>query len=292
MDAFAFEAIGTHWKIDVRDEISAPRRAEIFDAVARRIATFDRDYSRFRDDSLVAAMAREAGTYELPADAEPMLKLYQTLYELTDGAVTPLIGQVLIDAGYDATYSLKPGKLRRPPSWDEAIDYRPPTTLTMKKPAMLDFGALGKGLLVDIVGEVLAAHGLRSYCVDAGGDMLHRDPSGAPLRVGLEHPLEVGRAFGVVTLPSGMSLCGSAGNRRAWDRFHHVIDPRSLESPRHILAAWALAGSTMLADAMTTGMYFMDPARLKPYFAFEHLVILGDGAVERSPGFPVELFTA
>ena len=40
----------------------------------------------------------------------------------------------------------------------------------MKQAAMLDFGAAGKGYLVDIVGQVLENHGIKNYVIDAGGD--------------------------------------------------------------------------------------------------------------------------
>ena len=54
-------------------------------------------------------MARAAGQYHLPDDAKPMFDLYYKLYAATDGKCTPLIGQVLVDAGYDANYSLQVG---------------------------------------------------------------------------------------------------------------------------------------------------------------------------------------
>src|ERR1035437_4573992 len=127
MPQFSFEAIGTHWTIDIYESISVEKENELREKVLNRIAEFDKNYSRFRKDSWINELSLKAGTYNLPADAEPMFSLYRDFYKLTDGLLTPLIGQLLVDAGYDAEYSLAQNKpLSKPPSWDEVIDYHPP----------------------------------------------------------------------------------------------------------------------------------------------------------------------
>lgn len=286
---YEFEAIGTHWRVDILDPEADARREKVLDRIMARIAVFDRDYSRFRKDSLVWKMSETAGTYELPADAAPMLGLYERAYRATGGAVTPLIGRALAEAGYDHAYSLVPGEMHSPPAWDDALAWHPPRTLEVRHPALLDFGAIGKGYLIDIVAALLADEGFRSYCVDAGGDMAYRNAARTPLRVGLEHPGDPGKVIGTVTLREH-SLCGSAGNRRAWANFHHILDPRTLRSPRHLNAVWTTAESTILADAMTTCLYFAEPERLQAEFRFEYLLLKPDGKAEMSRGFPGELF--
>jgi len=285
-DIFAFEAIGTAWEIELLTEVSAGTAADAMRAVRRRIERFDKAYSRFRADSLVTAMSQRTGSFKLPADAAPMLDFYRSLYDVTDGAVTPLIGQVLADAGYDAAYSLQPGRLHRPPAWDDVLSVVD-GKLTVRQPVLLDFGAAGKGYLVDIVGETLRAHGVTAFCIDAGGDILYRGTT--PLEVGLEHPDDPAMAIGVVRLQAG-ALCGSAGNRRQWAGFHHIIDPRKLESPRHIRAVWVTAATTMLADGLTTALYFAPAGRLRQHFEFEYALIRDDFSLERSVGFPAGFF--
>ena len=151
---FSFEGIGTTWNIGIED-ISAHDGARIEKIVQSRVAEFNAVYSRFREDSWVAKLSQKAGKYELPADAEPMLSLYRDLYDITEGLVTPLIGQTLVDAGYDKDYSFVEKKtLARPPKWDEAIQYEPhahPPVIIIKTPVLIDVGAIGKGYLIDII---------------------------------------------------------------------------------------------------------------------------------------------
>jgi len=289
MEQISFSAIGTSWQIDIDQQLARYERELLFERVKRRIDIFDRAYSRFRPDSLVTEMSQKAGTFTLPPDAGPMLAVYRLMYELTDGLMTPLIGQALSDAGYDATYSLETKEMYVPPAWDDVMEWNAPT-LSLRRPALLDFGAAGKGYLIDIIADVLADAGIRSFTVDAGGDMLHRDPSGKALRVGLEHPLDFQQVIGVASI-ANQSLCGSAGNRRAWGRFHHILNPQTLASPRDIAAIWVVAETTLLADALTTALFFVPASRLEPHVAFEYVIVRSDFSLEMSPGFPGEIFT-
>src|SRR5574343_466893 len=103
-----FEAIGTSWHIDIADDISDSRQKEVLEKILKRIEIFDKDYSRFREDSLVTAMSKKTGTFQLSEDAKPMFYIYERMYKRTGGSLTPLIGKVMEDAGYDASYTLKP----------------------------------------------------------------------------------------------------------------------------------------------------------------------------------------
>jgi thiamine biosynthesis lipoprotein len=292
--SYQFDAIGTAWSILVYQPMSEPVVKQVKQHVAQRIEQFDSDYSRFRSDSLVSNMAKRAGDYQLPDDAQTLLDLYRQLYTLTDGAVTPLIGQVLSDAGYDAEYSLQPGSLTIPPTWDDVLDYRFPR-LHVNHPVLLDFGAAGKGYLVDIVGQLLVAHGIYHFCIDAGGDIIYRtdvvtDPG---LAIGLEHPSDPTLAIGLATIRN-QSLCGSAGNRRVWGidgEFHHIIDPRSLASPRHIQAVWVAADSGLLADGLATALFFTSASKLAKHFQFEYVIMRADNTLQTSKHFPAVFYT-
>lgn len=284
-----FEAIGTHWKITIHDKISDAKQSDIFKLITDRIAVYDKHYSRFRNDSLVAEMSRCAGEYVLPDDAKPMFDLYEKLYKLTNGSVTPLIGKLLSDAGYDATYSLETKPLHAPLKWEDAIDYMFPR-LTIKQPVLLDVGAAGKGYLVDIVGNLMLDQGIASFTINAGGDIVHTDVERKKIRVGLEHPNDSTSAIGVAQI-GNESICGSAGNRRTWNQFHHILDPHKLASPKHIAAVWVIAETGLLADALTTCLFFVEPEMLKTPFSFEYLIVYADLTMRRSPGFNAEMFS-
>ena len=133
MAQFNFGAIGTTWQIDITTNISEQKEAEIFSAITKRIDEFDKTYSRFRNDSLIMKIALESGVFVFPEDAKKMFDLYHKLYIETNGLFTPFVGQILSDAGYDATYTLVQKKeLESPPLWEQAMEYSYPNLLVKK----------------------------------------------------------------------------------------------------------------------------------------------------------------
>ena len=294
---FEFSAIGTKWHIAVYADLAQDARESLLLSIRRRIEEFESAYSRFRPDSIVAGIARESSSFVFPADSKGLFALYRDLYVRTNGYFTPLVGGMLVDAGYDADYSLEQKKkLEAPPSWDDVMSYDASSlTLAVEKPVRLDFGAAGKGYLIDIVGGLLDAAGYHGYLIDAGGDILHKglataeNPIAEPARIGLEDPEHADKAIGVYPLANA-SICGSAGNRRAWGDFTHVMDPKALASPRSISAVWVVAEKAAIADALTTCLFFVDPDMLKPAYQFEYLIVRADRSISKSKGFAGEVF--
>ncbi|MEI6316235.1 MAG: FAD:protein FMN transferase [bacterium] len=287
MTTFTFDAIGTSWQIDIYKTIPDTEKSELFLAIQKRITEFDKTYSRFRDDSLVMNIARESGKFIFPEDSKKIFELYYDLYNLTDGFFTPFVGQILSDAGYDAQYSLKQKReLQNPPLWESVIDFDYPT-LVAKEPVLLDFGAGGKGYLVDIVAEVIEKYGIFEYVIDAGGDIVHK--GSVPINIGLEHPQNFDQAIGIYNLSNG-SLCGSAGNRRVWGNFTHIINPATLESPKNILGVWVFAKNALLADSLATCLFFVSAHKLLKKYDFEYLVMYDDMHIEKSHNFSAEIF--
>lgn len=288
--AAEFEAIGTHWSIDLPKTLDAATVSSVLIRVHERIDVFDRIYSRFRGDSIVTQISQAAGRYQFPSDAAALFTWYRLLYDLTNGAVTPLIGNALSNAGYDAEYSLIEKPMTSPKAWDDVMRFDPSTnTLETSEPILLDFGAAGKGYLIDIVASILREAGIESYCIDAGGDIAYRSETNESRRIGLENPHDTTEAIGIATI-GNQSICGSAGNRRRWGRFHHTLDPRTLTSPTAIAAAWVIAKNTMVADGLTTALNFVAPETLLTVIPFSFAILGSDGRLSASPNFPAEFF--
>lgn len=264
-----FEAIGTVWSIDLL--APADQAQTLSKLITTRITEFNKTYSRFRSDSWVNSI-RRPGSYAVPHDFKPLFEFYQQLNTVTGGAVTPLIGDVMERAGYDATYSLEPRQLKPVPALSEAL-VLDGNTLHVKYSCVLDVGAAGKGYLVDILGELLVSQGITNYTIDAGGDILHHSPdaSGTPLEVGLEDPADTSKAVGKVTIHN-RALCGSASNRRAWSDTHHIINPLTLTPVQDVRATWVIATNTMLADGLATALFFVGPEKLAD-FNFEYAIL-------------------
>ena len=277
-----FDAIGTRWTIDTDAPLDVDTRA----AVTGIIETFDREWSRFRSDSAVTALAR-GETTPAPADTAMMLDAYAELDAATGGAVNPLVGDALARRGYDATISLvDSGAAPAPTDWRGIVRHEA-GSLRITPPAMLDVGALGKGRLVDLVHGALLTRVSGGIVIDAGGDLA---VSGLTQRVALEHPYDTTRAIGVWSVTDA-ALCASAVNRRAWgDGLHHVLDARTGAPVRQYAATWAVAPDAMTADAVATALFFDGGPELAADWGAEWVRMRTDGSVEWSPRSEAELF--
>lgn len=280
--SWRFDAIGTAWSIETTEPLSTPLKQSIAD----HIEQFDKVYSRFRDDSLVSTLAKSPGAYELPHDSAVLSELYRQLYDATNGAMSPLVGASLEAAGYNKHYSLQGGNASAAPLWDKVMTWNG-TLLTTTQPVVLDIGAVGKGLLVDEVSELLDQSHIEQYVVDASGDVRAH---GGVERIGLENPLDPTMVIGVAEL-SNASLCASATNRRKWGNdWHHVLDARTGKPVNDVLATWVIAESTMLADGLATALFFVPASALSHAASFDYVRLLASGIVEHSKGFVGELY--
>lgn len=282
-DRWEFDAIGTRWRVDTAHPLSAGARG----AVADLVDAFDRDWSRFRDDSLVSALARGAGTVVAPPDTASMLDVYVALDEATDGAVNPLVGGALARRGYDANYSfVDRGAERAPEDWRTRLAWTS-DRLLLTEPATIDVGAVGKGRLIDRVLDLVIAAAGGEVVVDASGDIAVH---GRTDRIALEHPYDPELAIGVWEVHDA-ALCASAVNRRAWgEGFHHLLDARTGHPVRTIAATWAVAGSAMTADAVATALFFDGGAALAHDWGVAWVRMTTDGRLERSADCEAELF--
>lgn len=278
-----FEAIGTKWRI----ESLVPLPQNTLQRIYQRIETFDTTYSRFRADSLVSEISRTAGDYTFSNDILPLMRLYQKLYECSDGKVTPLIGNALERAGYDAEYSFVEREQKVLPSLGDVLELDD-TTIRTNQPVTLDFGAAGKGYVIDMIAAILNEEGVTEYVIDGSGDLRHR---GTVInRVGLEHPLQNDVVIGAIDVRNA-SLCASASNRRVWGRgMHHIFDPTTLRPTNDILATWVIAQEALHADGLATALFFVDPKKLENDLSFQYVRMFKDASLEYSHNFTGEIF--
>lgn len=284
---FNFEAIGTFWTIEIKDK-NPGGHIDLKKKIDKEISDFVKIFSRFDKKSQIYLSSKAARKINLPEKYLDLVDTYQNLYQLTGGTFTPLVGNLLAEAGYDADYSLIPGKLKPVPGWDEVIEYKPPI-LETKKPWILDFGAGGKGFLVDLIGKLLENEGFKSYCIDASGDILFKTLSGEPLLVGLEHPDNKDQVIGVAEVKN-QSICASAGNRRKWDKYHHIFNPYLLKSTDKVLAVWVIADNGLIADCLATCLFLVEPEKLISNYEFEYLIVYPDFTLKKSSKFRGEIY--
>jgi thiamine biosynthesis lipoprotein len=130
-------------------------------------------------------------------------------------------------------------------------------TITLRRPLLLDLGAVAKGLAIDMAARELQP--FENFAIDAGGDLYFggRNAVGQPWSVGIRHPREDSL---LETLHlSDVAVCTSGDYERQTDAGHHILDPRGGGSANAVASATVLAPSAMVADTLATASFVLGP---------------------------------
>lgn len=254
------KALGTGLLVSTARPVSTDLRAKM----ERLIDGYEHVLSRFRADSLVTRIgnAEHGGHFDFPNWAGPLFDLYDTLYDVTRGAIDPCVGEDLIRLGYDPMLSFtvatdaveRLGALHGRPVWGHDVVRSDDTTLVTHGPVHLDFGACGKGYLVDLLGGLLGS--FPEFVIDAGGDLLAHTSN--PIRVALEDPDDSSRAVGVAEFRDG-AFCASAPSRRHWEV---AVGERTHLAIHHLLNA--VDGLPAQQTEATWTVVRVDPSSSRP----------------------------
>ncbi len=208
--------MGTAISIDVRDDVTGRPG---LGTVLSWFHHVDRTYSTYRADSAITRLGRgELALDWLPGEVREVLASCDELHERTAGV-------------FDA--------------W--AVPAPNGTTF--------DPSSYVKGWSVEVAAELLEAEGLRSFCINAGGDVVVRGaPGDGPVwRIGIRDPAAPGSVAAVVEL-SGHGAVATSGT---YERGAHLVDPRTGERPTDVVSATVVGPDLGTADAFSTALFVM-----------------------------------
>ena len=191
--------------------------------------------------------------------------------EMTDGGFNIAIGPA-VDA-----WSVMEG--RRIPTESELDALRPlvdlmsvhanvrEKTIYLEKIGMrIDVGGIGKGYAADQAVEALRRAGAVAGVVALSGDIktFGRLPGGKMFPVGIQHPRQDGAVLAWIDLQDeAISTAGDYERffEREGVRYHHILDPRTLQPARSCQSVTVIAREGVWADGLDTGIFVMGAKR-------------------------------
>jgi FAD:protein FMN transferase len=250
--------------------------------------------TRFDPDSELCRLTAHPGT---AVTVGPLLfeavRFAIHVAEISGGAFDPTLGATLQQRGFNRehrTGATVPVMVEPP----EDVTYRDIAinteqhTITLRRPLLLDLGAVAKGLAIDLATRELLPYG--SFAIDAGGDLYlgGTNRAGQPWSIGIRHPRGPGQCIAAIQV-SNKAVCTSGDYERTVTRpaeaghhagppeggpqdspaeagpykprEHHIIDPRTRSSPTNVASVTVIAPSAMLADALATAAFVLGPER-------------------------------
>ncbi len=143
---------------------------------------------------------------------------------------------------------------------------REQTIFLVKTGMRIDVGGIGKGYAADQAVEALRKAGAVAGVVALSGDIktFGRLPDGKMFPVGVQHPRQDGAVLAWIDLQDeAISTAGDYERffERNGVRYHHILDPRTLQPARSCQAVTVIAREGVWADGLDTGIFVMGPER-------------------------------
>jgi thiamine biosynthesis lipoprotein len=142
------------------------------------------------------------------------------------------------------------------------VDVREQTIYLGKAGMRIDVGGIGKGYAADQAVEALRRAGAIAGVVALSGDIktFGRLPGGKMFPVGIQHPRNEGTVLAWIDLQDeAISTAGDYERffERDGVRYHHILDPRTLQPARRCQSVTVIAREGVWADGLDTGIFVM-----------------------------------
>jgi FAD:protein FMN transferase len=194
-----------------------------------------------------------------------LLRLALSVADVSRGAFDPTAGAQVHQLGFDRPWRGGPALPAPVAAHDVSfrdVDLEESTSrVHLRRPLLLDLGAIAKGFAIDLAARALAAvaHG----CVNAGGDLWYRgrNAKGEPWRTGIVHPRDERNRLATVQVHAGeFAICTSGDYARRTTRGHHLVDPRAHGGAATLCqSVTVVAPQAAIADALATAAFVLGP---------------------------------
>jgi thiamine biosynthesis lipoprotein len=298
VDFHEFTGLGTTWKIYVSDSLPDGAKEEVYSSVESMVLTFDNDYSRFKDKSLIGQLNKSGSLKDPPDELVKMLNYALDCAQITDGYFNIAAGTRMEDIGYDKNYSLKKNTFRPVQSLENILGVSA-GVVELDETASIDLGGLGKGWLIDNIARELKSRGIKSFVIDGGGDILVRGRSLGEGAIPLENPFKDGQIIGEIQISNG-AVASSSPKRRTWPdikdggELHHLVNPKSENTITSVSAVYTYANSATAADTASTCL-FVSPSSLRDkiakHFGVSYCIVNPDGRFYATADYPGKIYT-
>ncbi len=291
--------MGTAIDVELWHDDDRAARAAV-DSVMTEMRRIDALMSTWRDDTELSRVNREAA--KAPVEVSP------ELFDLIDTALSfaPLT-RGAFDISYASVGFLYDYRERVRPDAEQAadalevVDYRlvrldrdDCTVFFARHGVRIDLGGIAKGHAVERAVEILAGQGVEHALVSAGGDTrVLGDRRGRPWMVGIRDPRGE-RNEALARLPLVDEAISTSGDYERYFeedgvRYHHIINPRTGESPSDVRSATVIGPDGVWTDALSTGVFVLGVTEglevIDALAGYEAAIVDSAGNLHLSSGF-------
>ncbi len=247
----------------------AGRVEQALDRAVVRIRAIEAQMNLFDEGSALRRLNRSGRLDRPGADLQQVLALSSTIAAGSGGAFDVTM-QPLWDVWDGARRDARLPSARELARATARVNWRAVDAnrdrVLLPKGFALSLNGIAQGHAADAVRSELQALGIRDAMLDTGETaVLGRAPDRAPWRFGIEDVRHGGADAPVISVPDGFAAATSSDAHTTFtaDRMHHhILDPRTGDSPLHWSSATVVARSAALADGLTKVFFMLPPERI------------------------------
>ncbi len=255
--------------------------------------------SRFNGGSPVGILNKEGVLRDAPDEVRSVVGSSLDFYRVSNGnfdiSVAPVVD--LFKERLGKAHHLPPtdAEIRKVLARVDAtrIEMKGRTIRFNKSGMGITLDGIAKGYIVDRVADVLAAHRISNFLINAGGDirtMGHKQGK-RPWTIAIQDPLKKKHYPDIIHMNDG--AVATSGNYEVYfdqeKMFHHIVSPKTGLSPHADSSVSVKAPTTMEADALSTTVFVMNPGMgirfINGLPRYECLILTASGRIEKSRGW-------
>lgn len=270
-------ALGTSYNIQYTAAIPEEQVQKGIDSL---LDALNQSLSTYIPQSDISKINRGDSTLVVDRHFKAVFTKATEVWQATGGYFDPTVGALVNAYGFGPGKPLKSLGQKQIDSllfltgWDKVQIL--PSGRVKKKYAdiYIDFNALAKGYVVDVIGDYLSDLGNSDYMVEIGGEVVARGyspKSKGPWKIAIDDPRQGEQRSFLKIIQLKDRALASSGNYRKYrtdpqtgERYVHSVNPKSGTARRtRVLSTSVLAPDCMTADAWATALMVMPPERGK-----------------------------
>jgi thiamine biosynthesis lipoprotein len=272
------------------------------EAIGRAFEEMDRlirVFSRYESASAVSYLNESGSVSGAPPEFTQVVSHSLRMHELSSGAfdisVAPVLDLFRERMAVSAPVEPSTAEIREALQLVGAahIDVKQNRVAFKRAGMAVTLDGIAKGFIVDAMTDVLRRHKLKSYLVNAGGDIRTSGTKEGrhPWTVAVQNPTKDG-AYPDTIHVTDAAVATSGSYEIYFDRdhlLHHIVNSSTGRSPDECASVSVVAPSTVVADALSTTVFVMGPVEgvhlVDGLQGCECLIIDRDGRHVRSRGW-------
>lgn len=293
---YNFFSMDTAIQIKLYD-VSKQKSEEVLKSIEELYQKYDtllNDYNENSELSMIHNNNLEIATLSLSEEVYQLLEIGDMWYQKSNGLLNIQIGELThLWHNFRETGLFPTEEQIKNVNIDYTLQLLGNNMISNNNP-YLDLGAIAKGYVTELAGNLLEEKGIKYYLINAGGNVKVGKSTKGYFTIGIASPMQKNENIMVVKLEN-KSVVTSGGYERFIDYedkpYHHIIDPHTKYPAEYVKSVTVIGDDSGECDALSTILFLMnveDGQQFIKDYDVDVIWVTFDNEIVKSEGFAYE----